>query len=107
MNRIDVGVIVQFISLIQSQISVIVIDATVNSFIKAAIAVIGSITVGAVIEPWLWWKLAVIDLDIIVGVGCAYWLYFIFRKVVKNHKKRKEEATPEDVNPEVEGGSEA
>ena len=45
------------------------------------------ITVGAVIEPWLWWKLAVIDLDIIVGVACAYWLYFILRKVVKNRRK--------------------
>lgn len=65
------------------------------------------ITVGAVIEPWLWWKLAVIDLDILVGVGCAYWLYFILRKVVKNHKKKKEEKIPEDVNPKVEGGSEA
>ena len=49
------------------------------------------ITVGAVIEPWLWWRLAVIDLDIIVGVGCAYWLYFILRKVVITRKKRREE----------------
>ncbi len=65
------------------------------------------ITVGAVIEPWLWWKLAVIDLDIIVGVGCVYWLYFILRKVVKNHKKKKEEGIPDDVNTEVEGGTEA
>ena len=48
------------------------------------------ITVGAVIEPWLWWRLAVIDLDIIVGVGCAYWLYFILRKVVINRKKKRE-----------------
>ena len=46
------------------------------------------ITVGAVIEPWLWWKLAVIDLDIIVGVICIYWLYFILRKVAKNRKER-------------------
>ena len=65
------------------------------------------ITVGAVIEPWLWWKLAVIDLDIIVGVACAYWLYFILRKVVKNHRKKKEEEALGDVNPEAEGGSEA
>ena len=47
------------------------------------------ITVGAVIEPWLWWKLAVIDLDIIVGVVCIYWLYFILRKVVRRKKARK------------------
>ena len=49
------------------------------------------ITVGAVIEPWLWWKLAVIDLDIIVGVVCIYWLYFILRKVVIRKKAKKPE----------------
>lgn len=38
------------------------------------------IVVGAVVTPWVWWKLALIDFDIIVGVGCAYWLYFIFRR---------------------------
>ena len=38
------------------------------------------IVVGTVVEPWVWWKLALIDFDIIVGVGCAYWLYFIFRR---------------------------
>ncbi len=38
------------------------------------------IVVGTVVEPWVWWKLALIDLDIIVGVGCAYWLYFILRR---------------------------
>ncbi len=48
------------------------------------------ITVGAVIEPWIWWKLALIDLDILVGVGCVYWLYFILRKVVVTRKKRRE-----------------
>ena len=47
------------------------------------------ITVGAVIEPWLWWKLAVIDLDIIVGVACIYWLYFILRKVVRRRRAKK------------------
>ena len=67
------------------------------------------ITVGAVIEPWVWWKLALIDLDIIVGVGCAYWLYFIFRKVVMaNRKKKKEKSpTPEDAENKKKGGAEA
>ena len=69
------------------------------------------ITVGAVIEPWVWWKLALIDLDIIVGVGCVYWLYFIFRKVVLNHRKKKaaipEEATPAEAENEQKGGAEA
>ena len=67
------------------------------------------ITVGAVIEPWQWWRLAVVDLDIIVGVACAYWLYFIIRKIVVTKKKIKEEKAPEpdDVNTEVEGGTEA
>ena len=46
------------------------------------------ITVGSVIEPWEWWKLAVIDLDIIVGVICLYWLYFILRKVVITAKQK-------------------
>ena len=48
------------------------------------------ITVGAVIEPWLWWRLAVIDLDVIVGVVCIYWLYFILRKVVRRQKAKKQ-----------------
>ena len=48
------------------------------------------ITVGSVIEPWVWWKLALIDLDIIVGVVCIYWLYFVLRKVVITRKKKKE-----------------
>ena len=39
------------------------------------------IVVGAVVEPWVWWKLALTDLNIIVGVGCAYWLYFILRDI--------------------------
>ena len=47
------------------------------------------ITVGAVIEPWIWWKLALIDLDIIVGVACIYWLYFILRKVVIRKRAKK------------------
>ena len=65
------------------------------------------ITVGAVIEPWLWWKLAVIDLDIIVGVGCAYWLYFILRKVVVTYRKKRKKETPDDVNTKAEGGTKA
>ena len=48
------------------------------------------ITVGAVIEPWLWWELAVIDLDIIVGVICIYWLYFILRKVIRRKRAQKQ-----------------
>ena len=39
------------------------------------------IVVGTVVEPWVWWKLALTDLNIIVGVGCAYWLYFIFKSM--------------------------
>lgn len=49
------------------------------------------ITLGTVIEPWEWWKLAVIDLDIIVGVACLYWLYFILRKTIKNRRQQMEE----------------
>ena len=41
------------------------------------------IVVGTVIEPWVWWKLALVDLNIIVGVLCGYWLYFIIRKMIK------------------------
>ena len=48
------------------------------------------ITVGAVIEPWLWWRLAVIDLDIIVGAICVYWLYFILRKVIRRRRAKKQ-----------------
>jgi hypothetical protein len=47
------------------------------------------ITVGTVIEPWIWWKLALIDLDIIVGVICVYWLYFILRKVFIRKRAKK------------------
>ena len=70
------------------------------------------ITVGAVIEPWIWWKLALIDLDIIVGVGCVYWLYFIFRRVILDRKNRRaavpeEETTPKEVEDEQKGGAEA
>jgi hypothetical protein len=58
-----------------------------------------------------WWKLALIDLDIIVGVGCVYWLYFIFRKVVLNRRKKRaaipEEATPAEAENEQKGGAEA
>ena len=39
------------------------------------------IVVGTVIEPWVWWKLALTDLNIIVGVGCGYWTYFILRDI--------------------------
>ncbi len=49
------------------------------------------ITLGTVIEPWEWWKLAVVDLDIIVGVICVYWLYFILRKTIKNRREAMEE----------------
>ena len=49
------------------------------------------ITVGSVIEPWEWWKLAVIDLDIIVGVICLYWLYFILRRIFIDRRDMLEE----------------
>ena len=41
------------------------------------------IVVGTVVEPWVWWKLALVDLNIIVGVICGYWLYFILRKMIR------------------------
>ena len=41
------------------------------------------IVVGTVVEQWIWWKLALIDFDIIVGVGCAYWMYFIIKDIRK------------------------
>ena len=50
------------------------------------------ITVGTVIEPWIWWKLALIDFDIIVGVALTYWLYFIIRKTVIRKKQQKAQA---------------
>ena len=50
------------------------------------------ITVGAVIEPWIWWKLALIDLDIILGVICVYWLYFIFRNTIRRKRAKKHAA---------------
>ena len=42
------------------------------------------IVIGTVIEPWVWWKVVLIDADIIVGVGCAYWLYFILRDMKRS-----------------------
>jgi len=41
------------------------------------------IVVGAVVEPWVWWKLAVFDITLIVGTACAWWLYFLFRKIIR------------------------
>ena len=64
------------------------------------------ITVGAVIEPWVWWKLALIDLDIIVGVACIYWLYFILRKVVIRKRAKKLAASgPVDTDQLVTAGA--
>ena len=37
------------------------------------------IVVGAVIEPWEWWKMVLLDLNILVYSGCAFWAYFIVR----------------------------
>jgi hypothetical protein len=64
------------------------------------------ITVGSVIEPWIWWKLALIDLDIIVGVACIYWLYFILRKVVIRKRAQKLAASePVDTDQLVTAGA--
>ena len=38
-----------------------------------------TIIVGAVIEPWEWWKTVLLDLNILVYSGCAFWLYFVLR----------------------------
>ena len=69
------------------------------------------ITVGAVIEPWIWWKIALIDFDIIIGVVCIYWLYFIFRKVIMTRRAKAKEAPveelPEQAEDELKGGEEA
>ncbi len=65
------------------------------------------ITVGTVIEPWEWWKLAVVDLDILVGVVCLYWLYFIIRRIIKDHRQEEEyEDLYEDDDDTLEGGAE-
>ncbi len=38
------------------------------------------IVTGAVLESWEWWKMVLVDLDILAGVGCAFWAYMILRK---------------------------
>ena len=60
------------------------------------------ITVGAVIEPWLWWELAIIDLDIIIGVVCIYWLYFILRKVIRRKKAKQQEQAQEPTDADID-----
>lgn len=37
------------------------------------------IVVGAVIQPWEWWKTVLLDLNVLVYSGCAFWLYFVIR----------------------------
>lgn len=44
------------------------------------------IIVGSVVETWEWWKLALLDLDILVCASCFFWVYFIFRDVVTGSK---------------------
>jgi beta-glucosidase len=41
------------------------------------------IVVGTVIETWYWWRDALTCVNIIVGVGCGYWAYFILRDIIK------------------------
>ena len=39
------------------------------------------IVVGTVIETWYWWRDVLTSFNIVVGVGCAYWMYFILRDI--------------------------
>ena len=32
------------------------------------------------IEPWMWWRAVLVDLDVLVGFGCLFWIYMLFRK---------------------------
>ena len=41
------------------------------------------IVVGTVIQTWYWWRDALTCVNIIVGVGCGYWTYFILRDIIK------------------------
>lgn len=41
---------------------------------------VDQIIVGSVIESWEWWKVVLVDLNILVYVGCAIWAYLIIRK---------------------------
>ena len=41
------------------------------------------IEVGSVVEPWIWWKVALFDVNVFVGAACGYWLYFILRKMIR------------------------
>ena len=41
------------------------------------------IVVGTVIQTWYWWRDALTCVNIIVGVGCGYWTYFILRSIIK------------------------
>ena len=45
------------------------------------------IVIGSVVETWEWWKLVLIDLDILVGVACFYWVYFVFRDIFTGGKE--------------------
>ncbi len=31
------------------------------------------------IESWAWWRVVIVDLDIMIGLGAAIWIYFLFR----------------------------
>ena len=39
------------------------------------------IVMGTVIQTWYWWRDALTCVNIIVGVGCGYWAYFILRDI--------------------------
>ena len=41
------------------------------------------IVVGTVIQTWYWWRDALTCVNIIVGVGCGYWTYFLIRNIIK------------------------
>ncbi|MBO5328571.1 MAG: glycoside hydrolase family 3 C-terminal domain-containing protein [Clostridia bacterium] len=41
---------------------------------------VDQIIAGSVIESWEWWKVVLVDLNIVVFVGGAFWAYMIVRK---------------------------
>ena len=39
------------------------------------------------IEPWMWWRAVIVDLDVLVGFGCLFWTYWLFRKKLMKEEK--------------------
>ena len=53
-----------------------------------------SITSSYSIESWAWWKVILVDLDILISFACLIWLYFLFRedilKLINKGEKNNE-----------------